>query len=51
MLFSNCSLKEHRHKAAQMSASEEITRRKAEVEMGHADVELAFTRWCIDKVI
>lgn len=35
----------------QTSKSEEITRRKAEVEMSSADVKLAFTHCSIDKVI
>lgn len=52
-------LKERRHKGAQMSASEEITlgerggrkKKAGEVETSGADVKLAFTRCCIDKVI
>lgn len=43
-------LSEHEHKALQMSKSEEITRRKAEVEMSGTDIKLAFTHRSIDKV-
>lgn len=44
-------LSEKEHEALQTSKSEEITRRKAEVEMSGADVKLAFTHGSIDKVI
>lgn len=44
-------LSEHEHEALQMSKSEEITRRKAEVGMSGTDVKLAFTHCSIDKVI
>lgn len=48
-------LKERQHKGGQMSASEEITleereKKNQEVETSGADVKLAFTRCCIDKV-
>lgn len=44
-------LSEHEHEDLQISKSEEITRRKAEVEMRGTDVKLALTYRSIDKVI